>query len=101
SARATGDGHRAGRCPDGGGGGERRVTARGAVTMDRQALLVVVNRMGGELLLDDGQWKSRIQIRSETSANLYVVGQRKSDNTWGCSCRGWIRYRHCKHLDAM
>jgi hypothetical protein len=69
--------------------------------MDRKTLLVVANRAGGELLPDNGQWRNRIQIRSETSSNLYVVAQRISDGTWGCSCRGWIRHRNCKHLAAM
>jgi hypothetical protein len=67
----------------------------------QQALLVVVRRMGGSLLPDNDQYKNRFQIRSASSSRLYVVAQRKSDGEHTCGCPGWIRHRHCKHLDTI
>jgi hypothetical protein len=69
--------------------------------MDRQALITAANRSGAVILPDAKGWKNRLQIRSSSSNNLYVVAQRETSGEWGCSCRGWIRHRHCKHLTAM
>lgn len=71
------------------------------MTISRQQLTVAAARSGGQLLADNAQWTNRVQIRSETSDNLYVIAQRKSDGSWGCGCRGWVRHRHCKHLDRF
>src|SRR5439155_17074694 len=56
---------------------------------------------GAQLLPDNAQWTNRFQIRSESSSRLYTVAQRRSDGSWACSCMGWIRNRHCKHLDRL
>jgi hypothetical protein len=69
--------------------------------MDRQALIIAANRSGAVILPDAKGWINRLQIRSETSNNLYVVAQRATSGEWGCSCRGWIRHRTCKHLKAI
>ncbi len=69
--------------------------------MNRQELIIAANRSGAVILPDAKGWVNRLQIRSETSNNLYVVAQRASTGEWGCSCRGWIRHRTCKHLVAM
>lgn len=67
----------------------------------RQALVIAANRAGWSLLPDNDQWQNRIEIKSETSTRVYTVAQNKANLTWGCSCFGWKRYRHCKHLDNM
>jgi hypothetical protein len=70
----------------------------------RQALVAFLNRVGGELLPDTEQHEFRFNIKSETTDLLYTVARRKNGTyagRWECSCRGWIRNRHCKHLDAM
>jgi uncharacterized Zn finger protein len=54
-----------------------------------------------EILPDNAQWKNRFEIKSETSNRIYVVAQRKSDNSFGCSCPGWKRHRNCKHLKTI
>jgi len=64
-------------------------------------LAVVVNRIGGKLLPDNDQWQNRFQIKSSSSSRLYIIAQNKYKLNWGCSCMGWIRHRHCKHLDAV
>lgn len=56
----------------------------------------------GQTMLEDNRThKNRFNIRSETSDNLYVVAQSKSSGDWQCSCKGWIRWRKCKHLTAL
>lgn len=52
-------------------------------------------------LPDNDQWQFRFHIKSESSNRLYVVSQHKAKRYWGCSCPGWKRNRHCKHLTAL
>ncbi len=47
-----------------------------------------------------------MEIRSETSDNLYIVAQNRKTGEWGCNCMGWKRARpgmprSCKHLRNM
>ena len=65
------------------------------------ALALIARRTGSSVLPDNKQWTNRLEIRSETSTRLYVVAQRRTDGSFGCSCMGWKRYRTCKHLDAI
>ena len=52
-------------------------------------------------LPDNAQYINRFEIRSETSDRIYIVAQHKTGRWWSCSCPGWIRNRHCKHLRAL
>lgn len=52
-------------------------------------------------LPDNNQWENRFEVRSESSSNLYTIAQNKRGRFWGCSCRGWIRRKKCKHLAAV
>jgi hypothetical protein len=63
--------------------------------------VAILNLRGVSLLPDNDQWHNRFQIKSESSARLYTVAQNKSNGQFACSCMGWIRYRHCKHLDVL
>jgi hypothetical protein len=47
------------------------------------------------------QWVNRIEIKSETSNRVYVVAQHPEKRHWACSCPGWRRHRHCKHLERL
>lgn len=49
----------------------------------------------------EDQWENRIEIRSQTSSNIYVVARRKSTGLYECSCPGWKSRRNCKHLREM
>lgn len=49
----------------------------------------------------NNQWINRIEIKSETSNRVYVVAQHAERRSWGCSCPGWRRHRHCKHLERL
>lgn len=46
-----------------------------------------------------------MEIHSETSSRVYIVAQNNRNGVdhgrWECSCMGWKRHRHCKHLTAM
>lgn len=53
------------------------------------------------MLPDTDQWHLRFHIQSESSNRLYVIAQHKKKRHWGCSCPGWKRNRHCKHLREM
>jgi hypothetical protein len=66
-----------------------------------KAQIVVYTPPGTIKLADNAQWTNRFEIRSESSNRVYVVSQNKAGRHWGCSCMGWIRYRHCKHLAAL
>jgi hypothetical protein len=52
-------------------------------------------------LADNSHFTNRFEIKSETSDRIYVVAQSKSGRWWSCSCFGWIRHKHCKHLEAL
>jgi hypothetical protein len=53
------------------------------------------------MLPDSKGWTNRFEIRSQSSGRVYIVAQRTGSRSWGCSCPGWLRYRKCKHLEAI
>jgi len=55
----------------------------------------------GDRLPDGKLWINRFNVQSESSDALYVVSQNKVHRHWGCSCKGWIFHRSCKHLKAL
>lgn len=63
-------------------------------------LAKVAKEKGWELLEDTNSHQYRIQIAG-SSGNLYIVSQTKLNKIWMCSCLGYRRHKHCKHLDAM
>jgi hypothetical protein len=65
---------------------------------DREQVAQIAAQIGSSLLPDNRDWHNRFTVESASSPNtLYVVAQRR-DGVWGCSCWGWKRHRHCKHL---
>jgi hypothetical protein len=60
-----------------------------------------------EILPDNTQWKNRFEVKSESSNRVYIIAQRKSDGSWGCSCPGFKNARNghlnrtCKHLKTI
>ncbi len=69
--------------------------------MTTNALAIIARQTGAIVLPDSKGWRNRLQIRSESSDRLYTVAQRSGSGEWACSCMGWIRHRHCKHLSTM
>jgi hypothetical protein len=63
---------------------------------------LAIIRTGNALKLPDNQqWTNRFEVHSETSNRVYTIAQHKKNRYWGCSCFGWIRFKHCKHLSAV
>lgn len=56
-----------------------------------------------QFLSDDGRYKCKFEIRSETSDKIYRISFDMASSAlyWTCSCPGNIRHGHCKHLKAM
>lgn len=52
-------------------------------------------------LPDNAQYTNRFHVKSQSSNSLYVIAQHKTSRWWGCSCPGWIRHKHCKHLKTL
>ena len=52
-------------------------------------------------LPDNAAYTNRFEIRSQSSDAVYVIAQSKSGRWWSCSCFGWIRHKHCKHLESL
>jgi hypothetical protein len=67
----------------------------------KNAIVIAAARAGIVVLPDNEQWTNRVEIKSETSSRLYTVAQNKKTGQWGCSCPGWKRHRHCKHLGVF
>lgn len=64
--------------------------------------MLPILRIASEIMLPDTeQWQFRFEIESESSDRLYTIAQHKKKRHWGCSCPGWKRNRHCKHLTAV
>jgi hypothetical protein len=64
----------------------------------RDQVAAIAAQIGSSLMPDNAQWRNRFTVESTSSSSVYTVAQRRSDDSWGCSCRGWTHYRRCKHL---
>jgi|SRR5215475_795384 len=67
------------------------------MVINRTQAAEIAAQIGSGLMPDNDQWTNRFTVQSSTSSAVYVIAQRRSDGVWGCSCRGWTHYRHCKH----
>lgn len=62
----------------------------------------LISRPSNSLALpDNDNYQNRFQIKSQSSGRIYLVAQHKTGLWWACSCPGWIRHKHCKHLEAI
>jgi hypothetical protein len=68
---------------------------------ENNALIRLQQQADVTLLPDNDRYKNRFEIKSETSTRIYTISQVKKDNSWACSCPGWIRFRKCKHLQSL
>jgi hypothetical protein len=76
--------------------------------MAENAFAVIARQAGARLLPDkDARYTHRLEIRSASSTNLYVVSWDRATQEWQCGCMGWIRNHgrfpgyQCKHLAPM
>ena len=62
-----------------------------------------IRRNALNVLPDDSRYKCRFDIRSESSSRVYRISFDGAPGAlyWKCSCPGYIRHGHCKHLKAM
>ena len=65
---------------------------------NRDQVAAIAAEIGSSLMSDTAQWRTRFTVKSTSGSSVYTVAQRRDDGVWGCSCRGWTHYRHCKHL---
>lgn len=56
--------------------------------------------IGSSVMPDNDQWVNRFTVPSASSNAVYIVSQRRTDGSWGCSCPGWRMHsnRQCKHI---
>jgi hypothetical protein len=59
---------------------------------------LIAEQIGSTVMSDTDLWVNRFTVKSSSTSSTYTVAQRKGDGVWGCSCRGWINHRKCKHL---
>jgi hypothetical protein len=66
-------------------------------------LPALLKRAAVAVLEDTPRYKCRIQVKSASSNNLYLVSYDQAENAgyWVCSCRGCISTGQCKHLTAL
>jgi hypothetical protein len=69
--------------------------------MPNKTAVVVRIPAGTQLLPDNKLYTHRFEIHSSSSDSVYVIAQSKSGRWWSCGCFGWIRHKHCKHLEAL
>ncbi len=69
--------------------------------MSKQNALARIERGALRVLGDNGRWKARFEIGSESSDRVYRVSFDTAQGCWVCSCMGCIRHGQCKHLTAM
>jgi hypothetical protein len=71
----------------------------------KTSITKIAKELGLAVLPDNKTHTNRLEIASQSSDRIYIVAQRKTEGThkgqWECSCMGWIRHRHCKHLSSM
>jgi hypothetical protein len=71
------------------------------MSADRDQVAQIAAAIDSSLMPDNRDWVNRFTVASTSSSSVYTVAQRRSDNVWGCSCWGWKRHRHCKHLHVI
>jgi hypothetical protein len=52
-------------------------------------------------LPDTNTHVNRFLIKSGNSDRMYTIAQSKTGRWWSCGCHGFIRWKHCKHLESI
>lgn len=63
---------------------------------------IVIHRPPGSIVLPDNKtYTNRFEIKSASSDAVYIIAHSKTGRWWSCGCFGFIRWGHCRHLDAL
>ncbi|MEW6008214.1 MAG: hypothetical protein AB1629_01080 [Candidatus Omnitrophota bacterium] len=47
------------------------------------------------------KYETLAKFKSKKGGDVYFVKRKLSTGELSCNCKGWLYYRHCKHIDYV
>ena len=47
------------------------------------------------------KYETLAKFRSKKGGDVYFVKRKLATGELSCNCKGWLYYRHCKHIDYV
>jgi hypothetical protein len=47
------------------------------------------------------KYETLAKFKSKNGGDIYFVKRKLSTGELSCNCKGWLYYRHCKHIDYV